>query len=585
MTPIGRFKLDYWLDPSFEEEVRRETGLPPYWFGPGADAVGLVGAVKLHELQQFVEHGLTPNHTQRRMIQSPHPGFEVIPSLHKSLPLARINAGDPTTKELRQELDRIVREEFAYLKLFARGGAGGKVTLEGQPIIAIAPQGVSKAGDPQDHWHVYVAPVAWVPSEQKLLSFDQPRFYRDVQLVQDRINGRAAELFRERLGTRTEIKHRILYCPDVPQGCVVAASRRAQQIDEYLRERRVPITPLSRKIAAHATRDWNGQRPGNPKLHEDTRRLCRQHGFDPTKVYNREKSRSAGVVEAVRLVRRAADKVAKRQGVFTRLEHEAVVHRLGVKARIPASQLDQALDRVYGDWARFGVHRLPSGDYTTSLGKAAWQHLKAKAEPLARDLSKLGTVAQQGAGHVAAAGKKAAAGGKKAAGAGMRAAAKARSAFKAFTSDAGSDEFWVYDATRFLKKVTPPRSRTAAHLKAALSVLGWGLVGGINERLVHAERVYALNRTPRQSLRCGDHLVIIDPESQRPDDVMRLKNLAEKRGATWEVKYTLRAAAVVNGPDQPAGQSWQMFYGQAQQPSPGATQTNNSNHNQGRPRP
>lgn len=384
MTPISRFKLKYWLDPSFAEEVIRATGAPPYWASPGAAVVGFTEAVDPEALARFVKEGLTPSGHQRRMLAKPHPGLEVVLSHHKSLTLARINAGEDEARQVRRLLDRVVAEEFGRMKVWARTGAGGLGLVEALPIVAVAPQGRTKAWEALDHWHVYVAPVAYVPALGKLLAIDQRRFHADVHRTGARIDSRFAEVYRDALGSRMEIRGTTLVCADVPEPCVDATSTRKQQVHEYRNTHGVAPTPLARKIAAYATRAQNGSVGPSEGVEEATRRVCRENGFDGSKVYGRKRPLPEDVFRTCRLILDAARDLAKERGRFTRLEHEALAQRRAVTANVRASEVDRVVERVYANPLVFGIHRLDQEFYTNDFARFAWEKLREASAAFAR---------------------------------------------------------------------------------------------------------------------------------------------------------------------------------------------------------
>lgn len=516
MTPIARFNLAYWLAKQFVDEVIRTTGHPPYWSGPATEALGLSGAVNAEELARFVEQGITPNGVTRRMLTVNHPGLEVVVSPDKSLTLARVNVSEDRAREVRKLLDNIVAEEFGRLKVYARTGAGGRDRVEAQPVVAVAPQGVNKAGEVHDHWHVFVSSVGYVPGQQKLLSIDQPRFFHDVQLVRDRINNRFAEVFRNELGVRTELEGKTLRCPDVPKDCVRATSTRKEQIEQHLASQGIRSTKASRKIAAHVTREQNPNVEPSATLFADTRRLCERHGFDHSKVYGRERPRTAGDVETYRLVQKAAVDLAKAQGLFSRLEHEALCHQRAVNANVRPGDVDRMIDRQHKNSFVNGIYSMPGNMCTMSHSKAAWDRFANVARNIKRpDLTALTRPLTEGA-HVAAA-------------LGRKATKALQGVLTELLLQKRFDIERVHDLRRYLEKVTPT-SRWRAHARALKAAFKPGL-GGINARLRYAEHVYRQNRHPDKIMTRRTLIIVRNTSQERVDDLVRLIKLADKHGS------------------------------------------------------
>ncbi len=467
-------------------------------------------------------------------------------------------------------------EEFGKLKVYARKGPGGRDRLEANPVTAVAPQALNKAGEALDHWHVYIAPAAHVPGEKKLRSIDQRRLHRDLAHVSDRINSRVAELYREKLGVRVELHGHTLRCPDVPLACVNATSTRKVQIDAYLQALGIPPTPYARRIAAHVTRHWNSGRRLDPNYEAATRRLCARHGFEPARVYGQERPRPAGDVELCRLVTQTADALAKKQGVFTRPEHEARLHRLAVRNNVRASDVDRMVERMYANWPVFGIHRLPDGQYTTRLGRAAWDHVYQAASRLPRpQLRDLLRPVQSGAGVL------------------LRPARGGGAGFLRPGVGAAAQE-GPHDTARRgrLRRDRRPGSPLLpgslgldaplkAHMRAALAALKPGL-GGLSERLRHAEHVYRNLRHPKEQLTRRSVVVVRNAGQERPIDLARLIRLAERHGATVILRDReqpqpgLQAVATRLWPSQPTaaqnGHANVQQQGAKQPPPPPPTQ-------------
>ncbi|QJX01075.1 MobF family relaxase [Frigoriglobus tundricola] len=254
----------------------RESEQPGFWFGQGAERLGLTGEVTRDQFFALLENrnpGDGKRLTVRDKGDNRRPGWDVVFSAPKSVSLLREITGDDRIATAMREsaletLADIEREAIATR--VRRGGQNGT-----EPVGAIAVSLFTHdttrpledgLPDPHDHIHAYIHNCAWVEREQRWQAIDTHALHIDRPYYEAAFEARLAARLSRDLGYRIERRADGWEIEGVLQTVIDKMSRRTAEIEAEAKRRGITNAGEKGQLGAKTRR-----RKGETLPHEELR--------------------------------------------------------------------------------------------------------------------------------------------------------------------------------------------------------------------------------------------------------------------------------------------------------------------------
>jgi conjugative relaxase-like TrwC/TraI family protein len=364
---------DYYLSMVAKGREEYYTGAgesPGSWLGSATAALGLAGEVSPEELRALLA-GLSPHSgSELGLSKRSGPrvaGFDLTFSAPKSVSLLYALGSPSQSAAARSAHDHAVTEGLAYLErhaVFARRGDGGQRRIDTGGLVAAAfVHRTSRNGDPQLHTHVLAANAVegadgrWSAPDARLLYFHA----RTAGFVyQATLRAGLVESLGVSFGP---VRRGAAELAGIDATVLRRFSTRRSEIEEYLAAYG-GTSGRSAELAALATRVSKTRGPdagpGSPDLRSEWRRMAREHGVDPERLFD-----DLGRPHAVTLGRRAiAELVGTLLGPDGLTVQESTFERRDV--------------------VRAVAERLPDGAHLDAI-EAAVEHVLARPVAVALD--------------------------------------------------------------------------------------------------------------------------------------------------------------------------------------------------------
>lgn len=285
MLSIGAMaagQATYYLELA-REDYYLEGGEPPgRWFGRGAEALRLAGAVEKKELHRLFD-GFSPR--GKPLIQNAgdlrhQPGWDLTFSAPKSVSVLWSQADQATRKEIQQAHDAAVKAALSYLEetaAFSRIGKGGHGRVPAGLVVALFDHGTSRALDPQFHTHALLVNVT-VRADGTTGTLLSKPIYQHKMATGAIYRAEFAVELERRLGLEIERDKTSFKLSRVPQGIVDFFSKRRAAIEERLSSSGVE-TAAAAAFATLATREAKKVVPPRQELFADWQKQGEARGF------------------------------------------------------------------------------------------------------------------------------------------------------------------------------------------------------------------------------------------------------------------------------------------------------------------
>jgi conjugative relaxase-like TrwC/TraI family protein len=290
---------DYYLSMVAQGREEYYTGAgesPGTWLGSGTAGLGLAGEVSPEDIRAMLAGHSPRSGSELGLPKRSGPrvaGFDLTFSAPKSVSLLYALGSAGQSAAARAAHEHAVAEGLAYLEhhaVVARRGDGGERRIATAGLVAAAfVHRTSRNGDPQLHTHVLAANAVegadgrWSAPDARLLYFHA----RTAGFVyQASLRAGLVESLGVRFGP---VRRGAAELDGIDASVLRRFSTRRSEIEEYLAAYG-GASGRSAELAALATRSPKmrgpGVGPGSPDLRSEWRRLAREHGVDPTRLFD-----------------------------------------------------------------------------------------------------------------------------------------------------------------------------------------------------------------------------------------------------------------------------------------------------------
>lgn len=306
----------------------------PYWFGKGAETLGLHGNLGPRDFQKMLD-GKLPDGTvlghgageDRKHFS----GWDLTFSAPKSVSIVAMVGGD---KRLIDAVHEAAKEAVSWMEekaAYSRFGEAGKVVARptGNLVTAMFMHDLTREQEPGIHVHTVTMNATQGPGGE-WRSLDGRYFY-GLQKEGGLIFRQALAILVRQLGHEIDVDTRdgTFEISSVPKGLRDSFSTRSQQIIAKLAEQgltRETATPQQKQAASIATRGRKEQNIDRVAMAKIWQQTLREHGFSVSGTPNGTAAQNGdgqggpqaeinkAALEAVRL---AAQVLAERQTVFS----------------------------------------------------------------------------------------------------------------------------------------------------------------------------------------------------------------------------------------------------------------------------
>lgn len=231
------------------------------WFGRGAEALGLTGAIDKNAFANLFR-GLDPT-GEKALGQAQHyadgrerqPGWDLTFSAPKSVSALWSQLDGEARKAVQEAQLAAVRAALGYLQekaLVTRRGAGGRAREPVTMVAGLFEHGTSRAQDPQLHTHCLVMNLG-VRADGSVGSVVSHEFYRNKMLAGALYRAELAHQLAVRLGLVVSPLKNWFELKGVPKAVLDAFSKRSAEINAAVAEGRT-LTAKDRDLLVLSTR-------------------------------------------------------------------------------------------------------------------------------------------------------------------------------------------------------------------------------------------------------------------------------------------------------------------------------------------
>lgn len=262
---------NYYLDLAQEDYYLKGGEPTGWWWGEGAESLGLRGCVERVELERLLI-GLSPDGeklTQNSGRPGRRPGWDLTFSAPKSVSVFWSQADPETRLAIQSAHLAAVKTALDYLEreaAFSRRGKGGYEQQHAGLCVALFEHGTSRAGDPLLHTHSLVMNVA-TRADGTTGTVDSREFYKHKMTAGAAYRAQLAYGLQDGLGLACERKRTWFELGGVPGAVCEFFSKRRKEIKEKLGELGLE-TASAAAFATLATRKPKDLVPAREKLFE-----------------------------------------------------------------------------------------------------------------------------------------------------------------------------------------------------------------------------------------------------------------------------------------------------------------------------
>jgi conjugative relaxase-like TrwC/TraI family protein len=261
-----------------------------YWFGAGADRLGLTGEVTEEQLRRLImgDHPGSGIRLLDRMPAKRRPGFDITFSAPKSASVLYALGDDATRRAIRGAHDAAVADAMAYLERVAckvRRGRGGAQQLDaGGFVSAVFRQRTSRAGDPHLHTQVVTANMALGP-DGRWTALDGRLIYLHGKTAGMLYAASLRQWTARELGLAWVMRGNGTGEVDgFPAGFLRRLSQRRQQVEQRMTDRG-ERSAAAAQVATLATRMRKADVPSYGELLPVWREVANEMGFDDAALH------------------------------------------------------------------------------------------------------------------------------------------------------------------------------------------------------------------------------------------------------------------------------------------------------------
>lgn len=326
MNPMSAGQAGYYLGLAREDYYLQGGEPPGWWFGQGAQALGLTGQVQADQLYNLFG-GLSPDGSyslvqrQRHEGKAEHrPGWDLTFSAPKSVSVLWSQSEESRRARLQEIHAGAVRAALAYLQDTAsstRRGKGGRTLEQTGLVVATFEHSTSRALDPQLHTHALVLNVSVRPdgTTGTLSSLD---LFLSKMAAGALYRAELAQRLQAELGLEIRREQAWFEVEGVSPELVQTFSKRREAIEEALRESGLSSAEAA-AVAAIQTRDHKKE-VSRRELFAEWRREGEQRGWstpEAERLFERLFPAYAVAQELSGACRRATERLTSDEAHFT----------------------------------------------------------------------------------------------------------------------------------------------------------------------------------------------------------------------------------------------------------------------------